>query len=222
MKLDFFNKITNHTKTDNDISNFVDELKEFLNHSNKENTIDEEILKKMQTERNTSLISKNKMYQKKDEIIMKYANQNMEALYFVANKSKTEDVYRIEKYENGEKENLQIHKKDLPENISVNAIMKQENDQYIIDKILTQEINDYIEKSAKEILDEQDKKLNEYKQEGHLYSITENRNNRIYIWDLTTKPNIEIEEVNFPEELRNKVSEGTILQYRNGQYKIKE
>ena len=48
MKLDFFNKITNHTKTDNDISNFVDELKEFLNHSNKENTIDEEILKKMQ------------------------------------------------------------------------------------------------------------------------------------------------------------------------------
>jgi len=40
-----------------------------------------------------------------------------------------------------------------------------------------------------------EKSQNENRKEGHLYLVTEDRNNEIYLWDFTNKPKHEFKEV---------------------------
>lgn len=63
--------------------------------------------------------------------------------------------------------------------------------------------NEYIDKHCKE---------------GHLYLVEEDINNKIYLWDLTDKPNYSFEAKNFPKELMDKAKEGAVFQYINGSY----
>ena len=77
-----------------------------------------------------------------------------------------------------------------------------------------------IEKMSKNVLDKQDEKLKEYRKEGHLYMVEEDVNDRIYLWDMTDKSPISIEEVDFPNELKEFATEGEIFQYLNGKYQI--
>ena len=48
--------------------------------------------------------------------------------------------------------------------------------------------------------------------------VTEDINGRIFLWDSTEKPKFEIEDVNFPEELKYKAKEGNSFVYKNGTY----
>ena len=56
--------------------------------------------------------------------------------------------------------------------------------------------------------------------EGHLYFVTEDRNNEVYLWDFTDKPKNEFKEVITSEELLKVAKEGAMLQYRNGKYEL--
>lgn len=76
-----------------------------------------------------------------------------------------------------------------------------------------------IETSVNEI-SPKDKKLQNYRKEGHLYLITEDRDNKIYLWDFTDKPRHEFEETNLSKELLNVAKEGAMLQYKNGKYEL--
>ncbi len=60
----------------------------------------------------------------------------------------------------------------------------------------------------------------EYRKEGHLYFVTEDRENVIYLWDYTDKPDYEVEEFELPEETLKIAKEGTLLQYINGKYEL--
>lgn len=62
--------------------------------------------------------------------------------------------------------------------------------------------------------------LEEYRKEGHLYLVTEDRNNKVYLWDFTDKPEYEIEETEFPQELLDIAKEGTMFQFKNGTYEL--
>lgn len=77
-----------------------------------------------------------------------------------------------------------------------------------------------IEEVASRILEEQKQELEDYRREGHVYLITEDTNGRIYLSDQTESRGFEIEEVDFPEGLKNEVAEGTMLKYENGRYMI--
>lgn len=70
------------------------------------------------------------------------------------------------------------------------------------------------------VLEEQNEVLNEYRKEGHLYRVSENINGRVFLWDITDKPDFEVEEVDFPEELISKATEGAVFQYINGKYEF--
>lgn len=74
------------------------------------------------------------------------------------------------------------------------------------------------ENNNKEI--KQDEKLNEYRKEGHLYIVEEDINDRIFLWDITEKPQYTFEEVDFPKELLNEAKEGTVFQYKDGKYNL--
>lgn len=62
--------------------------------------------------------------------------------------------------------------------------------------------------------------LQNYRKEGHLYLVTEDRNNEIYLCDFTEKSKIEFKEKITGEDLLNVAKEGAMLQYKNGKYEL--
>lgn len=69
-------------------------------------------------------------------------------------------------------------------------------------------------------LNEHEKRVQNYRKEGHLYFVTEGRNNTVWLWDFTDKPKFEFEEWNFSEDLLKVATEGAMLQYNNGKYEL--
>ena len=76
--------------------------------------------------------------------------------------------------------------------------------------------------NTKENLFDKDNTLDvkEYRKEGHLYFVTEDRNNEIYLWDFTDKPKHEFKEAITSDELLKVAKEGAMLQYKNGKYEL--
>ena len=62
--------------------------------------------------------------------------------------------------------------------------------------------------------------LQKNRKEGHLYLVTEDRTNEIYLWDFTDKPKHEFKEIVSSEELLSIAKEGAMLQYKNGKYEL--
>lgn len=68
------------------------------------------------------------------------------------------------------------------------------------------------------VLKEQNKKLLEYRKEGHLYMAEEDIKERIYLLDLSANTGKVFEEVDFPKKLIYKATEGAVFKYENGAY----
>lgn len=92
-----------------------------------------------------------------------------------------------------------------------------------------EELNDFLNnKSSSPSKDETsinnetnlNKSLDKNRKEGHLYLVTEDRGNEIYLWDFTDKPKHEFTEIISSEELLKVAKEGAMLQYRNGKYEL--
>lgn len=229
MDLGFFKDISNNIKENEGIQNFIKELGEFLEqtaskliqNSNGKNEVG--ILEEIQSKRNVSVASKNQIRDGIDEILDRHTKETDDrgGLYFVAGKSSKErDTYIIYKYENGEDTAINLKQKDLPAKAELNSVLRYENNKYILDEELTQNVINEIKEMADEVLDKQDDKLRDYRKEGHLYMVEEDVNNRIYLWDMTDKPSFTIEEVDFPENLKSQATEGTVFQYIDGEYKF--
>ena len=124
---------------------------------------------------------------------------------------------------------LENLKKDICSNVNIKDFM-EELSSFLND--ITSSLNQNnnisttkkVEKDTKEILIDfkniLDKNLNEHRKEGHLYFVTEDRNNEIYLWDFTDKPNYEFKEIVTSEELLSIAKEGAMLQYKNGKYEL--
>lgn len=227
MNLSFFNNLSNNLKENGGIQSFIKELGEFLEQATSKviqspterNAIG--ILEEIQCHRNMSVVSRNEIRKGMDEILAEYASKTKDkgSLYFISSKSKkAEDVYTVYHYENGEEKSIRLTEKDLPRNAGVNSVLRMENGEYVLDEQTTESIIKEITEMTNDVLDKQDNKLKEYRKEGHLYMVEEDVNNRIYLWDLTDKPDNTIEEVDFPKELIKEATEGTVFQYLNGEY----
>lgn len=221
MNLDFLKEVTNHRQKNEKAQDFINELEIFLKQKQKYQNFNKSILEEVEKLNSTSLISKNKIRNQKNEILQGYAKKTNTTLYFITNKLEN-NIYRIEKYDGNRKENIQMSSQELPKEARLNDVMHLENGKLVVDKQSTQDVIKDIKNRASQILEEQNKKLAEYKKEGHSYKVTENRNHRVYLWDITIPQKIEIEAVDFPEELKDKAVEGTIIEYQNGKYVIKE
>ena len=161
----------------------------------------------------------------RDEILKEYAKNTTEEgdLYFIFNKVKGTDDYRVIQMGENIDKTITVNSKDLPQNSNLNQVMRLKDGKFELDTVGTEKVQDKIYEKAEEILDRQDKKLQDYRKDGHIYVVTEDKNNRIFLWDTTAKPDFEIEEVNFPENLLNEAKEGNKFIYKNGEYeKISE
>ena len=85
-------------------------------------------------------------------------------------------------------------------------------------KSFMEDLTDFLSKSSapqsKEI------KINKNRKEGHLYLVTEDRGNEVYLWDFTNKPKNEFKEIISSEELLSVAKEGAMLQFKKGKYEL--
>ncbi len=103
-------------------------------------------------------------------------------------------------------------KEDIKNNIGVKGFIEE----------LTNFLKNIDESKTKENLApiSVNEELENYRKEGHLYLVTEDRNNEIYLNDFTEKSKVEFKETNLPEEILKDAKEGTMLQYKNGKYEV--
>ena len=222
MNLDLVNDLFNNLKENKFVQNFIKELSNYLENNTKNNLscksegvpIIEDILSK----NNFTTANKNSLRWNLDDVVLKYAQKNSinEAIYFV--KENKDNVYIILKAKDGQIEETQINKKDMPSEVKINDVLTIKDNIYVIDNNSTKELQEDIKNMAKEILDKQNINLDKHRKEGHLYMVTEELGNNRFLWDLTDAPKTEFEEVNIPKDLLSNATEGMVLKYVNGKY----
>ena len=113
--------------------------------------------------------------------------------------------------------------KELNNFLTKNSAQENQTVQTIVEK---QDENEEltVENSESQSLDsenvETNFKLDNNHKENHLYLVTSDRNNQIYLWDFTDKPEYEFEEKNIPPELLDVAKEGAMLQFKNGTFTL--
>lgn len=214
--MDFFRDLKNNFRNSNEVKDFIKDLLICLdNYKTNENL---GILEQIQQKNKVSTISQNKMLKMQNEILKEYAKKTSNNIYFISSKSKTDNTYTIFKYQGNKETTLQVHKKQIPIDTKVNSVLIKENGKYILDNQGTKYVKSKVHEMANEILKEQNQNLNKFRKEGHLYMVEEDINNRIYLLDLSDKSNCVLEEVDFPQELIKKATEGSVFKYQNGKY----
>ena len=216
MKIDFFRDLKNNFRNNNETRDFIKDLLNCLeNYKTNENL---GILEQIQQKNKVSTISQNKMLKMQNEILKEYANKISNNIYFISSKSKIDNTYNIFKYQANKETTLEVHKKQISTNAKVNSVLIKEKGKYVLDNQGTKYVKSKIIKMANKIIEEQNTDLNKFRKEGHLYMVEEDRDNRIYLLDLSDKSNCVLEEVDFPQELIKKATEGSVFKYQNGKY----
>ena len=228
MGLDFFNNLKENLEKNDTLSKIVDGVSEFIGELSealqKGESANNDIVTQIANSNKLTTASENTITQIRKDVLQEYANNTKEegTLYFVFNKVNGEDKYRVWEYNGNNRTKTEIEGKDLPEDAQVNSAMRMKNGKLITDKEATQEILNEINNRAKEVIERQNKQIEDYKKEGHTYLVTEDTNGRVFLWDSTEKPKKEIEDVYFPEELKDKAKEGNTFLYKNGNYMFLE
>ena len=224
MSLNFFNNLKEKKKKNDNLSqitdsigNFINELAEALKNSTDANE-ELDIVTQISSSNKLSVASENELMKERINVLNNYAKNNGETFYFIFNKVKNEDKYRVWKFSNGKRTQSEMKKDDLPNDANVNSILKVTDGKLVTDKEETNIVISKIKEMADEIIEKQNKKIEDYKKEGHTYLVTEDINGRVFLWDSTEKPSYEIEDVYFPEELKDKAKEGNSFLYQNGTY----
>ena len=166
------------------------------------------------------------MYIERNKILNNYAKENQDkgVLYYIYNKVQDTNTYLLSICEKN-KSNvvIEVQKEELPEDISIDTVLRQENCKYAVDTRATFVVRKQIEKMVNKLLKEQEKYLQSNRLEGHVYEVGEIENDRVWLYDITKNDvnGIEVfEEINFPLELINKVTEGMKIAYINGNYRL--
>lgn len=231
MKLDLINDIFSSIKENSLIQSFINELSKHLKDNDLENENEEKpIIEDILSKNNVTTGNENSIRWKFDNIVSDFAIQNFgnDLMYFVKNNKKENwinnkkyydnNVYSILKIENSKIEEIEINKKEMPQNIKVNDVFKIEKNKYIVDTVATKNLREKVIEMSQEIINKQNINLNKHRKEGHLYFVSQEIGNNRFLWDLTDKPKYEFEEVDIPKELKEISTEGTILKFNNGKY----
>ena len=222
MNLNLVNDLFNNLKENKFVQNFIKELSNYLENNTKNNLSckNEEIpiIEDILSKNNFTTANKNSIRWNLDDVVLKYTQKNSvsDEIYFV--KEDKDNVYKILKAKDGQIEETEVNKKDMPSEIKINDVFKIKDNNYMIDNIATKELQEDIKNMAKEILEKQNINLANHRKEGHLYMVTEELGNNRFLWDLTDAPKKEFEEVDIPKDLLSKATEGMVLKYANGKY----
>lgn len=206
------------------------ELSQHLGKKTSEDRLDMPIIEDILSKNNVTTGNENAIKWKFDDVVLEYAKQNFnnESMYFVKDSKKTywsnnekhynNNVCSVLKVENNKVDEIEISKKDMPENIGVNDVFREKGGKFIVDDFATVELQEKIKCMAEGIINKQNVNIESYRKEGHLYMVSEELGNNRFLWDLTDVPKFEFEEVDIPKDLLGKAVEGSVLRFTNGTY----
>lgn len=206
------------------------ELSQHLGKKTSEDRLDMPIIEDILSKNNVTTGNENVIRWKFDDVVLEYAKQNFnnESMYFVKDSKKiywsnnekhyNNNVCSVLKVENNKVDEIEISKKDMPENIGVNDVFREKVGKFIVDDFATAELQEKIKCMAEGIINKQNANIESYRKEGHLYMVSEELGNNRFLWDLTDVPKFEFEEVDIPKDLLGKAVEGSVLRFTNGTY----
>ena len=188
------------------------------------------IIEDILSKNNVTTGNENVIRWKFDDVVLEYAKQNFnnESMYFVKDSKKiywsnnekhyNNNVCSVLKVENNKVDEIEISKKNMPENIGVNDVFREKGGKFIVDDFATAELQEKIKCMAEGIINKQNANIESYRKEGHLYMVSEELGNNRFLWDLTDVTKFEFEEVDIPKDLLGKAVEGSVLRFTNGTY----
>lgn len=209
---------------------FMKELSQHLGKKTSEDRLDMPIIEDILSKNNVTTGNENVIRWKFDDVVLEYAKQNFnnESMYFVKDSKKiywsnnekhyNNNVCSVLKVENNKVDEIEISKKNMPENIGVNDVFRKKGGKFIVDDFATAELQEKIKCMAEGIINKQNANIESYRKEGHLYMVSEELGNNRFLWDLTDVPKFEFEEVDIPKDLLGKAVEGSVLRFTNGTY----
>ena len=224
MELNVFNiNLNMDNKNREEVTEFIKELSDYLENDNERQV---SILEQVQNREKVTVLYRNKMYIERNKILNNYAKENKDkgVLYYIYKKEKDTNTYCLSICEENKSHVvIEVKKEELPEGVSTDTVLRQENGKYIVDTRATFIIRKQIEDMVKRLLKEQERYLKSNRVEGHAYEVGEIESDRVWLYDITKNDENGVEafeEINFPLELINEVTEGTKVIYRNGNYEI--
>ena len=212
------------------MNNFLNELSNYLKNNLNHNNGQVPLLNHILSNNKLTTANENCLREKFDETLIQFAKDNFknDTMYFVQDNKKSywsnnskqydNDVYSVLKIRGNDIEEIDINKNDIDAEISINDIFSIKNGKYIVENVLTQDFKDAINDVTAEIIKKQNKELSDSRKDGHLYMVSEEVKNNRFLIDLTDNSDFEFEEVDIPEELLSKATEGMVLKYSNGTY----
>jgi len=170
----------------------------------------------MLSEKKLTISYRDKMRIERMRILNNYAKQTSDkgAMYFVYSKGSTYNLCLCEE----DKIHEVIELQELPLDADVNSVLREQDGNYILDEISTKEVDELLTNKLNELLEQQSQELKQYRIEGHLYEVSENPGDRLWLIDLTKDDGECFEEIEISIEILNEAAEGNVLQYKNGEY----
>ena len=225
MDLDLINNIVNGLKSNNFVHNFMKELQNYLENNISTNIYERENITMLNpTYNGNKIITKyrDKMLIERLNILNNYASRNMnnDTMYYIFDRnSKDEHIYNLCICEKGKSSSIiEVNTENLPNETSIGSVLRKSGDNYILDEKATNEVSIEINNMNNELVEEQKEYLQSKRIDGHIYEVSENDEDRVWLFDVTNKDNEGFEEIDFPEELLNDCKEGDLFIYKNGEY----
>lgn len=212
------------------MNNFLNELSNYLKNNINHNNGQVPLLNHILSDNKLTTANENCLRDKFDKTLIQFAKDNFknDTMYFVQDNKKSywsnnskqydNDIYTVLKIHEDEIEEIDINKNNIDVEISINDIFLIKNGKYIVENSLTQDFKDTINDVTAEIINNQNKELSDCRKDEHLYMVSEEVKNNRFLIDLTDNSGFEFEEVDIPEELLSKATEGMVLKYSNGTY----
>ena len=221
MNLDFINDLFKTTKENNVIQSFIKELGEFLGKNSQRSQVP--LVQKILDGRTLTTKYRDEINVQRHNIINKYSKENAEKgeFYYVYNK-RSDNTYGIVMHKNGEAGiNIGIKESQLPEGAGVDCVLRVKKGKYVLDREATEKVQGELTEMINKLLEEQDSKLEAQRIEGHIYEFVEKSGNTVWLIDETDSIKGCFQETNFPTELLDNATQGTMFQYVDGEYQLK-
>ena len=217
MNLDILNDLVEEIKKNEGVRNFIKELGESLENKLTNNENNNMSLVQNKLKENTLTTKyRDEINIQKSNIISNYS-KNKE-MYYIYNKS-SDDMYGIVEYINGKSsEDIWVEAEKIPKEAKVDTVLKKEDNQCIVDKIATKELQEKIIEMINNLIEQQEKELEEKRIEGHLYEFVEKTGDTIWLIDKNNINGNCFEEIKFRKDTFENAKEGNIYQYVNGEY----
>lgn len=219
MNLNLFNNLIDSTKENNIFQKFIKELSEFLKE-NERNQVP--LVQKILGERILTTRYRDKINVERREIINNYSKEHWEEgeFYYVYNK-RSDNSYGLVNHKSGESGiNIGVKESELPKGAGVDSVLKVKNGKWILDKDATEKIQAELTEMINRLLEEQTNRMEMQRVEGYLYRFVEKTGDTVWLIDETNYTGECFEEINFPSELSESATEGTMFQYINGEYQL--